>query len=146
MANNEFVAVSWSPGQLIDEETMDQANNNDEYLNRHKVSGKYMHLNNATIDTGIKILCGRRIIAPRRADTAIVRVGFAKMFTPNSIPVITTGMVSPNQEKIFLIINGINRLHPNHQGFEAKVNIAAEGKKYDKIAKAIYINWIAMGY
>lgn len=146
MANNEFVAVSWAPGQVVDEDSLDQMSDNLTYLRNEAVDGKYMHLNAGTTSIGLKILCGRKIITPRKADTAIVRVGFAKMFTPDSVPVITTSIVSPSQAQIFHVINGIGRLHPNHQGFECKVNIAATNKKNDKIAKALYINWIAMGY
>lgn len=146
MANNEFVAVNWSPGQLVDEDTLDRVNSNITYLRNQSVDGKYMHLNNGVTDIGIKILCGRKQITPRKSDTALVRIGFAKMFTPDSAPVITTSITSPSQVKIFSIINGINRLQPNHQGFECKVQIAAEGKKNDKIAKSIYVNWIAVGY
>lgn len=146
MASKEFVAVSWSPGEMIDEDSMDQMNNNITYLRNQSVDGRYMFLNNGVVDTGIKLLCGRKIITPRGSDTATVRVGFAKMFTPNITPVITTSIVSPSQPRITHIINGIGRLQPNHQGFECTVNVIADVKKNDKIARALYVNWIAMGY
>lgn len=146
MASKEFVAVSFTPNQILDEDSMDQINSNTVYLRNHMVDGKYMHLNNAVTDIGLKMLCGRKQITPRRSDTAIVRVGFTNMFTPNSIPVITTDIVSPGAVKFFKVINGIGRLHPNHQGFECKVNVYADTKKADRFARSIFINWIAMGY
>lgn len=146
MANRQFVAVNWTANQLIDEDSMDQVNSNLVWMRNHKVEGKYQHLGNSTTEVGLKILCGRRQITPRKNDTAIVQVGFTKIFTPDSIPVITTSIVSPSQVNFFTIINGINRLHPNHQGFECKVNVAATKKANDKIQKSIFINWIAMGY
>lgn len=146
MASNEFVAVNWAPGQLLDEDTLDQMNSNINYIKRQSVDGAYMHLNNGVTTQGIKILCGRRQITPRKADTAVVRIGFAKMFTPGISPVITTSITSPGQTHIFHVINGIGRLQPNHQGFECKVNVAADAKKKDTIAKSLYVNWIAMGY
>jgi hypothetical protein len=146
MANKEFVAVNWTANQIIDEDSMDQMNSNLVWMRNHKVEGKYQHLNNATTEIGLKILCGRKQITPRKKDTAIVQVGFTKLFTPNSTPVITTSITSPAQVRFFSVINGIGRLHPNHQGFECKVNVAADSKKNDRLAKSIFVNWIAMGY
>jgi hypothetical protein len=131
---------------MASKDSMDQVNNNVTYLRDQSVDGKYMHLNNGVTDIGLKILCGRKEITPRKQDVAVVRIGFAKMFQPNSIPVVTTSITSPNQVHIFSIINGIGQLHPNHQGFECKVNVAATGKKNDMIAKSLFVNWIAMGY
>lgn len=146
MATREFVAVNWTANQVIDEDSLDQLNNNTVYLRDQSVDGKYMHLNNGVTDIGIKILCGRKQITPRKSDTALVRIGFAKMFTPDSAPVVTTSLTSPSAVKFFHVINGINRLHPNHQGFECKVNVYADTKKNDRFAKSIFVNWIAMGY
>lgn len=146
MAVKEFVAVSWTANQIIDEDSLDQLNDNTVYLRNQSVDGRYMHLNNGVTDTGIKILCGRKQITPRKSDTALVRIGFAKMFTPDSAPVVTTSITSPGAVKFFHVINGINRLHPNHQGFEVKVNVYADTRKNDRFAKSIFVNWIAMGY
>lgn len=146
MAEKEFVAVNWTANQVIDEDSLEQLNDNMVHLRNTAVDGAYMHLNNGVTTTGIKILCGRKQITPRKSDTALVRVGFAKMFTPDSNVVVTTSLTSPGAVKFFHVINGINRLHPNHQGFEAKVNVYADVKKNDRFAKSIYVNWIAMGY
>lgn len=146
MASKEFVAVSWSANQVIDEDSLDQINDNTVYLRNQMVDGKYMHDNNGVTDLGIKILCGRKVLTPRKSDTALLRVGFTKMFTPNSSPIITTSITSPGPVMFFHIINGINTLHPNHQGFEVKVNVAATKAKNDVFSKSIFINWIAMGY
>lgn len=146
MANREFVAVNWTANQLIDEDSLDQMNANIVYLRNQVVNGKYQHLNNGVVDIGLKILCGRKQITPRTTDTAIVRVGFSTLFTPDSAPVITTSLVSPGAVKFFHVINGIGRLHPNHQGFECKVNVYADNKKNDQFKSSIFVHWIAMGY
>lgn len=147
MASREFVAVTWSPDQLVDEDSLDQINSNLIFLRNQMVNGGYMHLNNGVTSTGIKMLCGRKIIAPVKSDTASARVAFAKMFTPDSVPVITTAVNSPGGKvKIFSVISGIGQDQPNHQGFEVKVNVAADSASKDVISKPLYINWIAMGY
>lgn len=146
MAVNEFVAVTWSPNQLIDEDSLDQMNNNITYLRDQSTDGLYQHLGGGGTDKGIKLLCGRGIITPRKGDDARLRISFNKLFTPNSTPIVTTSITSTHQTNIFLTIEGIGRVHPNHQGFVAKVNVAADLKRQDRIARKIYINWIAMGY
>lgn len=146
MASTAFVAVSWQPNQLIDEDSLDQISANLTYLRNQMVDGKYMFLNNGVVDTGIKLLCGRAIIAPRNSDTATVRIHFAHMFTTGSTPVVTTSITSGQKVKIFHIINGIGSFHPNHQGFEAKVNLDYDSNKKDKIKSNLCVNWIAMGY
>jgi hypothetical protein len=145
MANKEFVAVNWTAHQILDEDSMDQINSNLVWMRNRKLEGKYQHLNNATTEIGLKLLCGRKQITPRKSDTALVQVGFTKLFTPGSTPVITTSITSPAQINFYTIINGIGRLQPNHQGFECKVNVAGKKGK-DRINKSIFINWIAMGY
>jgi hypothetical protein len=131
---------------LIDEDTLDQINNNLKYLQNQSVDGAYMHLNNGVVDVGIKILCGRKSIPPNpKSDFAYARIGFAKMFTSNSIPVITSTLVSP-RPKLFHTISGIGQEQPNHQGFEVAINLASDGKATDKLNFRTFLNWIAVGY
>lgn len=146
MANKSFVAVNWTPSQVIDEDSLDQMNNNIIVLRNQKVEGKYQHQNGGIVDTGVKILCGRGQITPRAADTATIRIGFANMFTPDSQPIISTSIVSPGHAKFFHVINGINGLHPNHQGFDCKVVVYADSKKNSKFTDSIFIHWVAMGF
>ena len=145
MASTEFVAVTWQPTQLIDEDSLDQISNNLIFLRNQMVDGKYMQLNSGVTDTGIKLLCGRGLIAPRNSDSATLRINFASMFTAGTNPVITTSITSSNKVKIFHVINGIGTFHPNHLGFEAKVNLYYDSTKKDKIKNTLCINWIAMG-
>lgn len=145
MASTEFVAVTWQPNQLIDEDSLDQISNNLIFLRNQMVDGKYMQLNSGVTDTGLKLLCGRALITPRNSDTATVRINFASMFTVGTVPVVTTSITSSNRIKIFHTIRGIGSFHPNHQGFEAKVNLDYDSKKKDKIKSTLCVNWIAMG-
>lgn len=146
MASTEFVAVGWQPNQLIDEDSLDTISNNLLFLRNELVDGTYTNLNGAsTINTGIKLLCGRALITPRNNDSATVQVNFASVFTAGTSPVVTTSITSKNKIQIFHKINGIGQLHPDHQGFEASVNLFYDSKKKDKIKSTICVNWIAMG-
>lgn len=147
MASKEFVAVTWSPGQMIDQDTLDQINNNLTFLRDQSVDGSYMHLNNGVTSAGVKILAGRKLVPPVKSDTTSARIGFAKMFTPDSVPIVVcTILAADHSVKFSHTISGIGRDHPNHQGFQVKINRHAESEKKDVIDKALYVNWIAMGY
>jgi hypothetical protein len=146
MASKEFVPVSITPGELIDEDTLAQMNNNITYLRDQMVDGIFQHTNGGGTSTGIKILAGRIAIKPRAGDDARAKVKFLRMFTPGCQPIVTTSVTSTHQPNIFVTIEGDGQVHPDHNGFVGIVNIAAEKKKQDKIARKIYINWIAVGY
>lgn len=146
MASTEFVAVNWQPNQLIDEDSLDTISNNLTYLRNSMVTGKYMQLNSgASTTTGIRMLCGRALIAPRNSDRATIRVHFSQSFTAGTNPVVTTSITSGAKTHIFHVINGIGSFHPDHQGFEAKVELYYDSNKKDKIKSTLAINWIAMG-
>ena len=90
---------------------------------------------------------GRIIIAQRaKSDSASATVRFNNFFSARCEPIITTGIVSGHQPRIFCVVNGIGKLQPDDRGFNVQVNVAAEKKKNDKIAKSFYVTWSAMGY
>lgn len=147
MASKDFVAVSWTADQIIDEDTLDQINNNLVWLRNNSVQGKYTHLNGAVTGTGVKMLCGRKMLTAPKSDRVTGQVKFGQVFTAGTIPVITTSIVSPSgKSALDHILMGIDDNQPNHQGFKVKVVVNAGKKKQDNLAKPIYINWIAMGY
>jgi hypothetical protein len=148
MASTDYVAVSWNPGQLVDEDTLDQMNNNITYLKNQMIDGKYTQLNGGLVDINLKMLCGRNIITARKSATATITVNFASMFSSTCTPIVTTSLVSPSQDRIFTIVNGIGQLHPSNHGFQVTVDAALTtgADTGGTIAKDLYINWIAMGF
>lgn len=147
MASSEFVAVTWNPQQLLDEDTLDQINNNILFLKEQSVDGTYMHLDGGIVSTGIKVLCGRKTIPARDSDQASATIGFATMFSPTCTPIVTTSIVAPGIRALLThVIDGIGTDHPTHQGFQVRIRQNGASKKNDKINKPIYLNWIAMGY
>lgn len=145
MASKAFVAVSWSPNQLIDEDSLDQMNNNIVYLRDQGVDGLYQHGGGGGTTTGIKILCGRLAVPARRSDNAHLSVHFRNFFTANSAPVITTSINSPTQNPVFLVIAGLGKAIPDHRGFRAHIQVEYPSKQADRI-RHMWVHWIAMGY
>lgn len=143
----KFKAVNWTPNELIGESKTDQMTDNAEWLFINTPRAIYT-LGGLRRTEGVKIAAGRVIIAKRmKSDSASATVKFGNFFTARCEPIITTGIVSEHQTKIFATIHGDGgRLQPDNSGFRVAVNIAAEAKRKDKIARSFYITWQAMGY
>lgn len=142
-----FKAVNWTPNELLGETKTDQMGDNADYLFTNTPRSIYTLPGGLRRAQGVKIASGRVLIAKDpKSDSASATVRFGNFFTANCDPIITTGIVSSGQAKIFCVINGIGQLQPDNTGFQVGVNIAAESKKKDNIAHSFYIAWLAMGY
>jgi hypothetical protein len=142
-----FKAVNWTPSELLAETKTDQMADNADYLFLNTPRAVYTLPGGLRRAQGVKIASGRVLIAKRlKSDSATATVRFGNFFSARCAPIITTGIVSEGQSRIFCIINGIGQLQPDNTGFQVGVNIAAESKKKDKIAHSFYVAWVAMGY
>lgn len=145
MPSKYFTAVNWSPGQLIDEDSLDQMNNNEVFLRDQMVDGKYMFDWGGQVDTGVKILCGRVYIPPQNVQVTYGTVGFPQLFTPQSQPIVTATILSQEQCAHEYIVHGIGTYFPDHRGFQFKLKISnAYPKK--TLDQPLYFQYIAMGY
>jgi hypothetical protein len=142
-----FKAINWTPNELMGETKTDQLADNAEWLYQNTPRAIYTLPGGLRRVEGVKIASGRVLIAKRtKADSATASVRFGNFFSTRCQPIITTGIVAEHQTKIFATISGIGMLQPDHRGFSVGVNIAAESKKNDKIARSFYVTWQAMGY
>lgn len=131
---------------MLGESKTDQMTDNAEWLFYNTPRAIYT-AEKLTRSEGVKIAAGRVIVAKRaKSDSANVRVNFGNFFTARCEPIITTGIVSAHQTRIFATIRGIGKLQPDNRGFLVGVNIAAESKRADKIAHSFYVTWQAVGY
>ena len=125
---------------------MDQINANTEWLFRNTPRAHYSLPSGIRKDTGVKIASGLIMFPPKKSDNDTGSVRFGGFFSAGCEPVITTGIYSNGQRKIFCVISGLGSLKPDHRGFQAMINIAASLDKNDKITNTIYVSWQAMGY
>lgn len=137
----EFVAVNWENMQLIDEDSLDQINNNVNWLKDHSLTGQYQLTNGGTISTGLKILAGKTEIASAGKPQAYQEVYFAKAFTINSSPVVTASFYSTDRVSAFNIYGLDDTTTLDHRGFK----IFAEKNDYSGYGKNSFLNWIAVG-
>jgi hypothetical protein len=99
------------------------------------------------VGEGIRLAGGRAVIAPRKASSAVVTVTFANMFSPGCAPIITLGIVSTEQGRVFCNINGIGaKVIPDERGFDLGVHLDEKTAANNVLRRTIYVNWLAMGY
>lgn len=146
MTSDKFVATNWTPIEMIGERKMQTLADNAEWLYRNTPRGTYTLPGGIVRTEGIKIASGRIVIPKQAKDSATASVRFGNFFSSRCEPLVTTGIVSAHQPRIFATLRGLGQLLPDHRGFQVGVNIAAGSKKNDKIAHTFYVTWQAMGY
>ncbi len=141
-----FKAINWTPSEAIGEAKMDAMTHNAEWLYLNTPRGIYTTSGGLRRVEGVRIACGRVLVAKRKSDSATVQVRFGNFFSTRCDPIVTTGVVSDAQTQIFCVVSGIGQLLPDSRGFNAGVNVAAEAEANDKISESFYVTWQAMGY
>jgi hypothetical protein len=144
MAITPFRPVSWSPNEPITDAKMDRIGDDLQYLFDHFPRTVY-RAHGVRRAEGLKIMVGTAFIGARKKPYARVEVYFGDNFSHLSKPIVTTGIVSAHQHRIYCTINGLNGLHPDNRGFTAHVVVDALDKKNRKIARSLYVNWMALG-
>jgi len=146
MASTPFRAVNFQPNELLSEALLDQLASNQTWLfeNTPRAVYTYASLNRRE---GVKIISGRALIGATKKNNETTTVRFGNFFSANCNPNITHGIVSAQQRRFFVTIDGIGQMMPDNTGFQIHVYLDAQTvKKHDKISRNIYIPWIAMGY
>lgn len=148
MAVTPYRAVEFKRDDVITKTTLDQVQSNMQWINDNTPRGRFVRHNDEILDEKLVILAGRkRVRRMPKKDMANAKVRFGRAFSPRCSPHVTTSVVAEKQRRIFCIVNGPGgRLTVNSEGFEIKVNVAAEKKKNDKIKEPIWVHWHAFGY
>lgn len=145
MGATPFRAVSWAPNDLISEDKMDQMAANMNWL-RDNTPRAHYRAHGVNKKDQIKIAAGLALITARKQPYASRRVSFGNFFSPNSRPIVTTGVISAKQRRIHVTVDGIGQLHPDHTGFDVHIRIDANTKKNMRVLRNFYVSWQAMGW
>ncbi len=141
-----YSAVSWQPSEVITDEKMSQASDNVQWVKDNTPRGYYATTSGMKRSNGIVILGGIALITPREQSFAQVNVNFGSTFATGCEPVITIGLVNGFQTRVFHRLTGRGRVKPDHTGFEATVQVAANIAENNKILSNIYVHYQALGY
>lgn len=141
-----FRAINWTPNEMVGERKMDQLAENSDWLYQNTPRAIYTLPGGIRRPEGVKLASGRIVIGKSNDVTVTASVRFGNYFSTQCEPLITTGIVNEGQPRIFCVYSGLNRMLPDHRGFEVKVHIAAGKDENKKISKTFYVAWQAMGY
>lgn len=142
MAATPYRAVSWQPHDLLDADKMGQLANNSQWLFENTPRINY-NAYGVSRTTGTKIAAGIQIFGASKTAYQTRPVYFTNFFSAACHPVVTTGVISL-QRRTFVICNGFGDLHPDHRGFE--ITIECESASANKIERACYVTWMALGF
>lgn len=146
MASSEFVAVNWNGGQLIDENTLDQINNNVNWLKDNSLSGNYQNQTGGITSKSIKLLAGKTMIPSQNTSDYYFDIYFGKVFTPNCEPIITTGawtMYFPSSISVMGLNGGDT---PDHRGFRINIKLTPVAGTPVQWTMNPILHWHAIGY
>lgn len=143
-----YRAVHWEPLDLISDEVMDRISGNIQAIHDYTPRAFWTAGDNAFRDMGVKIASGRTLIPRQKENEVTATVNFRGFFSNNCQPNISTGINARQQQNIYCTFSGKQGagLTPNNDGFILHVQIAKEDGEKKKIARNIWIHWIAVGY
>jgi hypothetical protein len=145
MAVGSYTPVSWQPDELITEYKMDTIGQNMEYLNERSIKGLY-NAHNANVRSNLKIAAGVSTIEPDANGVTGKNVYFGGFFTTGCRPIVVGNIVSDSVRRVHLSQVGLGGLWPDHNGMRFIIRVDEYNTDNNAITKAIFVNWIAMGY
>lgn len=147
MASLPFKVVSWSPNEPITSDKLNTMVSNDNWNRDNMVRGRF-ESGGVNRDIGVLLLSGLQLITPPGGTAASVtkNVTFGTYFSEACNPIVTTGVVSSSQKKIWVTIDGPgSKTTPTRDGFQVTATVDSKKKK-KKFTKNFYISWHALGF
>lgn len=145
MSSTPYRPISFSPNETLTTDKLNQLTSNMNWLRDNTPRILYTLPSGAKREQSLRVASGRVFFPSSKSDSANQQVHFGNYFSAGCQPLITTGIVSDQQVRIFCTISGIGSLHPDNTGFKVHVNIAAERDRNDFI-KPFAVAWNAVGY
>lgn len=146
MATTPYKPTSWSVGEQITREKLNQMTANDQYIFENQPNAFY-NAHGIKKTTGLKIMAGYVYIAGGKAKHYQKAVYFGNFFSVGCKPIVVTGQVIQKQSRIHCIIRGLTGEYwPDHRGFTAVVDSDELSTKSNYFHYGVNVQFIAVGY
>ena len=143
---SEYVPVSWSAGEPITVEKLQQMASNTQSILESKPSTAIKH-NGINRDRGMKILAGSSLFQPSKTFSTKNNIYFGNFFSVGCTPIITPSFYSHPQLGMNLTPFGLNGTKiPDHRGFSVYVWADDRSGNSAKIVHPYYVTYIAVGF
>lgn len=142
-----YRALMWSDNEGLDVDKLNAMTNNDQWLFENMPRAKYID-GAVNKDAGIKVLGVRGYVPPTSGNGYTTSVYFGNVFSAGCKPIVVATAVSTNwQRRYICAVNGLGSLvFPDHNGCRVGVSADELNPKVNKIAAAVYVNVIAVGW
>lgn len=143
---SEYNAVSWSSLDDITLPKLQQMSANDQYL-KDKVPDITYTRSTMTVNSGIKMVCGRVVAAAGTGTHRSANINWAGQFSQGCYPIVVNGIMSMYERYATITCAGSNTLAPDSQGMLLVIYIDPKNRGVqDKIDHTMYADWLAIGY
>lgn len=142
-----YHALHFEPMDILSDDVMDRLSANIQAVHDYTPRALWT-ASNTRHSFGIKIASGRKLITKQAGNEVAIEVSFAGFFSPGCQPNITTGINARMQQNLYCTFSGRPGagLTPNNDGMIVHLQVAKEDGEKKKIARNVWIHWIAMGY
>lgn len=146
MATTPYKPTSWSLGEQITREKLNQMTSNDQYLFENQPNAFY-NAHGIKKTTGLKIMAGYTVIRGGKSRHYEREVYFGNFFSVGCKPIIVTGLVIQKQSRIHCILRGLRGEYwPDHRGFTAVVDADEINPKTNYFHYGVNVQFLAIGY
>lgn len=146
MATTRYKPTSWSIGEQLAREKLNQMTSNDQYLFENQPNAFY-NAHGIKKTTGLKIMAGYTVIRGGKSRHYEREVYFGNFFSVGCKPIIVTGLVIQKQSRIHCILRGLRGEYwPDHRGFTAVVDTDEINPKTNYFHYGVNVQFLAIGY
>lgn len=134
MAVTQFVELSWSPDQIVEEDMLQQINDNTVWLRDNMVIAS---IGTAASTNRVKIICGKVTIP----STISYGGGkFSNAFASTPLPNVTLGLETNSNLR-----TAMNMTKVDESGFTVRVDFFGTDGKRPRTRPRAIVHWQAMG-
>lgn len=146
MATTPYKPTSWSIGEAVSRDKLNQMTSNDQYIFENQPNAFY-NAHGIKKTSAIKIMAGYIWVGSGKSSHYERDVYFGNFFSVGCKPVITTAQVIQTQSRIHCVIRGLpGQYWPDHRGFRAVIDSDELNQKNNYFHYGCYVYFIAIGY
>lgn len=145
MTATAFQPVTWSDGQDIDADTLNQMATNDNWLYNNMPQAFYKAYG-ISKNTQVKITGGIIPLGPTKDKTIYKEIGFGNFFSASCAPVVVG--THTGSKLVQLSVGGIGsgNQKPDNRGFSVNLVATPSTATKNYFPHQIFVHWMALGW
>ena len=146
MASNPYKPISWSDGEPIDKDKLNQMASNDQYL-FERMPSMFYNAHGVKKTTGVKILAGKGTVPKTSSKLSYATIYFGSFFSQGCRPIVIAIPVQNSSRTRFdCSVRGIGVVYPDHRGVQIGVTTDERLTSINYHAYNLPVYYIAIGW